>query len=383
MRRLHLESPRCVIIGDLLFRRSVDGVLLRYVNNEDAKKLLQEAHGSSSSLIHVGGNFSAKTTSFKIIRKGYYRPLIFRDSYVFSRSCDKCQKFVGKECLSTMSLQIFLLDFPFSKWGLDFIGPINQMSLVGQVFILIAIDYFTKWAEVFPLKHSIDEQVISFLENNICSRFGLILEIITDNGPAFISAKITQFLAKLGVKHFTSSAYYPQGNGKVESTNKNLVRIVKRIIEDKPRQWHTLLTYALWEDRTTTKVSTSCTPFQLVYGQEALLPTEMELSSLRLMLQIEELNSSDVSQRINALLALEEKRMFALDNIKRRQQTVKKYFNKSVKTVKFKVNEKVLLWDSTHIDRGRHSKFQKLWLGPFKITFVLGTNSYILKYLQE
>jgi hypothetical protein len=161
------------------------------------------------------------------------------------------------------------------------------------------------------------------------------------------------------------------------------VRIVKRLIEDKPRQWHTLLTYALWEDRTTAKVSTGCTPFQLVYGQEAILPTELELSSLRLMLQIEELNSSDVSQRINALLALEEQRMFSLDNIKRRQQTVKKYFNKSVKTVKFKVNEKVLLWDSTHVDRGRHSKFQKLWLGPFKIAFVLGTNSYILKYLQE
>jgi hypothetical protein len=128
-----------------------------------------------------------------------------------------------------------------------------------------------------------------------------------------------------------------------------MIRIVKRLIEDKPRQWHTLLTYALWEDRTTTKVSTDCTPFQLVYGQEALLPIELELSSLRLMLQTEELNSSDVSQRVNELLALEEKRMFALDNIKRRQQTVKKYFNKSVKTIKFKVNEKVLLWDSAHV----------------------------------
>jgi hypothetical protein len=136
-------------------------------------------------------------------------------------------------------------------------------------------------------------------------------------------------------------------------------------------------------DRTTTKVSTGCTYFQLVYGQEAILPTELELSSLRLMLQIEELNSFDVSQRMNALLALEEQRMLALGNIKRRHQIVKKYFNKSFKTIKFKVNEKVLLWDLAHVDRGRHSKFQKLWLGPFKITFVLGTNSYILKYLQE
>jgi hypothetical protein len=130
-------------------------------------------------------------------------------------------------------------------------------------------------------------------------------------------------------------------------------------------------------------VSTGCTPFQLVYGQESILPTELELSSLRLLLQVKELNSSDVSQRMNALLALEEKKTFSLDNIKRRQQTVKKYFNKSVKVVKFKVNEKVLLWDSTHADKGRHSKFQKLWLGPFKTAFVLGANSYILKDLQE
>ena len=101
------------------------------------------------------------------------------------------------------------------------------------------------------------------------------------------------------------------------------------------------------------------------------------------MLQVEEFDSSNISQRMNALLALEEQRTFALDNIKRRHQIVKRYFNKSAKAVKFKVNEKVLLWDSAHADSGRHSKFQKLWLGPFKIDFVLGTNSYILKDLQE
>jgi hypothetical protein len=107
-RRLCIESSRYAIIGDLLFRRSADGMLLHCVNNEEAKKLLQETHGSSNSVIHVGGHFSAKTTAFKIIRKGYYWPSIFRDSCVFSRSCDKCRKFVGKERLSAMSLQPIL-----------------------------------------------------------------------------------------------------------------------------------------------------------------------------------------------------------------------------------------------------------------------------------
>jgi hypothetical protein len=282
-----------------------------------------------------------------------------------------------------MPLQPVLQDFPFSKWGLDFIGSINPPSSAGKIFILTTRYYFTKWTEVVPLKHSWDEQVISFLGNNNFFRFGLPLEIITNNGPDFISTKMNQFLANLGVKHFTSSTYYPQGNGQAESTNKNLVRIVKRLIEDKSRQRHSLLTYTLWADRSTTKVSTGCTPFQLFYGQEAIMATEMELSPLRLMLQIEEFNYFDISERMNALLDLEEKRTFSLGNIKRRQQTIKKYFNKSVKTVKFKVNEKVLLWDSTHANRVIHSKFQKLWLGPFKITFVLGTKSYILKYLQE
>jgi hypothetical protein len=264
-----------------------------------------------------------------------------------------------------MPLQHVLPEFPFSKWGLEFIGPFNPPSSTGQVFILTTTDYFTKWTEVVPLKHLQDEQVISFLESNIFSRFGIPLEIIMDNGPAFISAKLTQFLANLGVKHFTSSAYFPQGNGQAKSTNKNMVRIIKRLIEDKPHQWHTLLTYALLVDRTTTKVSTSFTLFQRVYGQEAILHTKLELSSLRLMLQVEELNSSNISQRTNALLDLEEQRTFGLDNIKRRQQTIKRYFNKSTKAIKFKVNEKVLLWDLTHADRRRHSKFQKLWLGPF------------------
>jgi hypothetical protein len=106
-----------------------------------------------------------------------------------------------------MPLQPSLLDFPFSKWGLEFIGPINPPCSVRKVFIFTSTNCFTKWTEVVPLKHPQGEQVISFLENNIFSKFDLPLEIITDNGPTCISAMLTQFLAKLGVTHFTSSSY--------------------------------------------------------------------------------------------------------------------------------------------------------------------------------
>jgi hypothetical protein len=93
--------------------------------------LLQETHGFLDSIIHVGCHFSAKTTTFKITKKGYYWFSIFRDSYNFSRSCDKCQKSARKECLYIIPLQLFLPDFSFLKWGLDFIVPINPPSSVG------------------------------------------------------------------------------------------------------------------------------------------------------------------------------------------------------------------------------------------------------------
>jgi hypothetical protein len=129
--------------------------------------LLHEIHGSSTSVIHIDGHFSAKATAFKIIRNGYYWPLIFRDSYKLARSCDKCQKFTGKEHLFAMPLQHVLSDFPFSKWGLEFIGPINPPSFCREYLILTATDFFTKWNEAALLRHTHDEQVISFLESNI------------------------------------------------------------------------------------------------------------------------------------------------------------------------------------------------------------------------
>jgi hypothetical protein len=74
---------------------------------------------------------------------------------------------------------------------------------------------------------------------------------------------------------------------------------------------------------------------------------------------------------------------FCLGNLKRRQQTVKKYFNKRAKDIEFKIDDKVLLWDLAHAERGRHYKFQNLWLGPFKISFILSINSYLLKDMDE
>jgi hypothetical protein len=88
---------------------------------------------------------------------------------------------LGKNAFLPCPLQPVLMDFPFSKWGLDFIGPINPPYSTGHIFILTTTDYFTKWTKVITLRHAWDEQIIYFLESNIFSRFDIPLEIITDN----------------------------------------------------------------------------------------------------------------------------------------------------------------------------------------------------------
>jgi len=160
-----------------------------------------------------------------------------------------------------MPLKPVIATNPFEKWGLDFIGPINPPSSAGHVFILIATNYFRKWSEAIPFKNSKDEQVISFLQDTIFSHFGLPVSIVSDNGLAFISTKKLKLCLDLNIKHYFSSTYYPQVNGLAESTNKQLIKILKKIINDKPRQWHLNLTYALSADRKTAKSSIGTSPF--------------------------------------------------------------------------------------------------------------------------
>jgi hypothetical protein len=110
------------------------------------------------------------------------------------------------------------------------------------------------------------------------------------------------------------------------------------------------------------------------------MPMELELTSLGLALQYKYLNSIDIPQRINSLMDLEKQRRFYLENLKKRQQSVKRCFDKGAKSSTFAADEKVLLWDSSDADKGKHTKFHKLWLGPYIIAYIVGNNSYLLKY---
>jgi transposase InsO family protein len=118
-----------------------------------------------------------------------------------------------------MPLQSQVMLEPFERWAIDFVGPINPPSNQ-KVYILVFIDYMTKWVEAKALIRASEEVVLAFLFEDIFVRFGVSRELVTDGGPPFTSHKFEALLSKYHVFHRTTSPYHPQGNGQVESTDK-------------------------------------------------------------------------------------------------------------------------------------------------------------------
>ena len=137
------------------------------------------------------------------------------------------------------------VEAPFQQWGLEFIGEINPNSSGQHRWILTATDYFTKWIESIPTRISIGVVIMDFLENNIFPRFGYPRRIVTDNAAALKSNMMIILCHKYHISLNHSTAYYPRGNGLVESSNKSLVRIINKLLEENKRAWHTKLKYAL------------------------------------------------------------------------------------------------------------------------------------------
>lgn len=164
---------------------------------------------------------------------------------------------------------------PFQQWGLDFIGEINPSSSGQHRWILTATDYFTKWIEAIITRQATDTMIIEFLINNIMSRFGCPRRIITYNVKAFTSSKLIKFCNDYNIILNHSTTYYSQGNGLAESSNKILVSIIKKLLQNNKKAWHSQLKFALWADRVSTKKSIGTSPYQLVYGTDVVFPISL------------------------------------------------------------------------------------------------------------
>src|SRR6185503_6792510 len=128
-------------------------------------------------------------------------------------------------------------------------------------------------------------EVIEFITEHIIRRFGIPQTLTTNQGSSFISKEVRAFIESYKIKLHNSSPYYGQANGQAESSNKILIKLIKKKIEENPKRWHDVLSEALWAHRISHHGATKVTPFELVYGQEAILPVEVHLGAYRLAKQ--------------------------------------------------------------------------------------------------
>eukprot|EP00253_Pinus_taeda_P022354 PITA_22354 len=253
-----------------------------------------------------------------------------QDIKKFAVSCHKCQIFEGKRKLLPLPLKRISTEKPFQQWGLDFIGEIHPSSSGQHKWILTATDYFTKWIEAIPCRQANDSTIIQFLERNILSRFGFPEKIITDNAAAFKSKNMINFCHKYHITLGHSTAYYPQGNGLAESSNKSLINIIKKLLEENKNNWHRKLTNALWADRLSTKKSIGMSPYELVYGMEAKFPSYLGVPTIKLLQEIQA-EPNDMQTRVNQTIHLQQTREQVYDRAQMLQQKLKKIFDKKAK----------------------------------------------------
>eukprot|EP00253_Pinus_taeda_P016702 PITA_16702 len=150
-------------------------------------------------------------------------------------------------------------------------------------WILTVTDYFTKWIKAISTKQATNAVIISFLENKILSRFGCPNKLITDNVAAFKSKRMVEFCHKYDIILGHSTAYHPQGNGLVESLNKSLVNIIKKLLEINKKSLHKRLVNTVWADRVSQKKSIGTSPFELVYGVDTVFPTSLVAPVVKLL----------------------------------------------------------------------------------------------------
>ncbi|XP_022018984.1 uncharacterized protein LOC110919012 [Helianthus annuus] len=212
-RKIQNKALQYEMNGGILYRKSFLGPLLRCVDPQDANYLIREIHEGICG-IHSG----PRMVVAKIMRSGYYWPGMHVDALKEIRKCDSCQRHSPKTLRPKNDLIPVSTAWPFQQWGIDMVGPFPDAP--GAVkFIIVAVDYFTKWVE---------------------------------------------------------------GNGQVESMNKCIVEGIKARLGTRRRGWVDELPSILWAHRTMPKTSTGETPFSLVYGSEAVIPAEIGLPSPRM-----------------------------------------------------------------------------------------------------
>nr|GEV31655.1 reverse transcriptase domain-containing protein [Tanacetum cinerariifolium] len=225
----------------------------------------------------------------------------------------------------------------FYVWGIDFMGPFSSSR--GNKYILVAVDYLSKWVKAKALPTNDARVVCKFLKN-LFARFGAPRAIISDRGTHFCNDQFTKVMQKCGVTHRLATPYHPQTSGQVEVSNRDLKHILERAVGENRASWSDKLDDTLWAFRTAYKTPIGCAPYKLTAGDHRKI-------------QINELNELCDQAYENSLIYKEK---------------TKRIHDSKNKNRVFNIDDRVIFFNSRlKIFSG---KLKSHWSGPFTISQV-------------
>nr|GEY68159.1 reverse transcriptase domain-containing protein [Tanacetum cinerariifolium] len=263
----------------------------------------------------------------------------------------------------------------FDVWGIDFMGPFSSSR--GNKYILVAVDYLSKWVEAKALPTNDARVVCKFLKN-LFARFDAPIAIINDRGMHFCNNQFTKVMQKYGVTHRLATPYHRQTSGQVEVSNRGLKRILERAVGKNRASWSDKLDDALWAFRTAYKTPIGYTPYKLVYRKACHLPVELEHKAYW-ALKYANFDLKTVGDhrkiQINKLNKLRDQ---AYENSLIYKEKTKRIHDSKIKNRVFNIGDRVLLFNSRlKIFSG---KLKSRWSGPFTISQVF---SYVTVELSQ
>ncbi|XP_019457605.1 PREDICTED: uncharacterized protein LOC109357992 [Lupinus angustifolius] len=265
------------LVRGTLYRRGFTTPLLKCLGPEQTDYVLREVHEGSCEH-HLGVASLAK----KVLRVGYYWPTMEKDATDLTRKCTCCQLFADFHKAPPEELTTTQAPWPFCKWGMDILGPFPQTT--GQMkFLIVAIDYFTKWIEAEALATITSANIQKFTWRSIITRFGIPSTIVTDNGTQFADRKFQELLLGLRIKQHFTSVEHPQTNGQAEAANNVIMKGIKKRLDVSKANWPDQLHHVLWAYRTTPHSTIGESPFNLTYGAEAMIPVEIGEPTWRIL----------------------------------------------------------------------------------------------------